>query len=1005
MRSPWISIGHGFAGVLLLFPACQPAPAPENGPLSPEAALSSFEVEEGFVVEAVAAEPLLADPVAMEIDERGRLFVVEMPGYPLDVSPNGRIRRLVDTNGDGRPDESELFADSLVLPTGIMRWKNGFLVSAPPELLYFEDTDDDGRADRREVVLTGFARSNPQHNFNKPYFGIDNWIYLAHAGIVHTDDYADLFGDEGQEVHFPANPAGGRLGKNGDNRNLRLKPDTYEIESLSGQSQFGHAFDDWGHHFAVDNARPQFHEVIAHRYLARNPLLPVRLSMQYTPEYGANTTIYPITDDPEHQLLTDRGMVTSATGITIYQADLFPPEYRSVSFVGEPVHNLIHTLRIVENGPTFRAERLRPRKEFLASRDAWFRPVNFYIGPDGALYVVDYYRQIVEHPEWMDDATIASGQLYNGNDRGRIYRIVPTGTQAASWLDRLDLESATTDELVAHLANPNIWWRRNAQRMLLDRGDETAVSALEALAAGPSAVGRLHALWTLEGLGRLSDTQIQQALADTEAGVRENAIVLAEKRLDTEPALLNALIGLEEDPSPRVRFQLLCTLGFFDTSQSRSIRQRMFSRDIEDPWMQVAALSAPDRVDEAYVTRAVRTAGEEASSGRATYLERIGYLAAARGDSRLFTALTDRLTQTRSPYTVWQRAALLRGLSLGTPANAPYAASAAKGLLNAFAISADEAERSAQLSLLAKIGLPDSPALAAIVEAGVSGMADTTRPPAIRAQDIQLLALHNPDTHVEALNARIVLSEHPTVQAAAVRGLRHSTSAGVADFLIARWPELTPAVRNEALDVLMETPERVSRLFDAIEAGTIQRSALGWDRTVELMRDWEGPLKDRARALLAERPEVREQIVAQYMASLDGSGDVAAGQAAFERVCGTCHQVAGQHGEVFGPDLATVRHWSPEALVAKILIPQRSVADGYEIWTVERSSGDAVTGILAGETPTSLTIRTLAKENVTIPRADIASLENLNQTLMPTGLESALDEQQMVDLIAFLRLN
>ncbi|MEZ4699506.1 MAG: c-type cytochrome [Rhodothermales bacterium] len=990
---------------LLASPACQTAPPASSAATSPEDALAGFQIAGGFSIELFAAEPLVTDPVAMEIDEQGRLYVVEMPGYPLDVSPSGRIKRLEDTDGDGIPDRSTVFADGIVLPTGIMRWKQGILVTAPPELIYFEDTDGDGRADRRETMLSGFALSNPQHNFNKPYFGLDNWIYLANEGTVGTDDYADLFGDVGSEVFFPARPDAGRLGRNGEHRNVRLKPDHFEVEALSSRSQFGMAFDDWGHRFTLNNARPQFHEVIANRYLTRNPLLPVQFAIQYTPAYGQNTAVYPITDNPEHQLLTDRGMITSATGITLYQADLFPPEFHHVSFVGEPVHNLVHALRTVESGPTFRSERIEAHREFLASRDAWFRPVNFYIGPDGALYVVDYYRQIIEHPEWMDEATINSGNLYNGNDRGRIYRIAPTGAPAADWLDNDPLEAASTDALVAQLANGNIWWRRNAQRLLLDRQDAAAVPALTALAAGASPLGRVHALWTLDGLGALTPSLIEGALQDAVAGIRENAIVLAESRLDARPDLLDALARLENDANARVRFQLLCTLGFFDTPQSRTIRQRMLSRDLEDPWMQIAALSAPDRVDDAYLARAVATAGREATPGRATYLERVGYLAAAQKDERFYTSTADRLTRRPAPYPMWQTTALLRGLAQGTPRNAPFTSAAAPHALAAFTRSEEPEARTAFLALLDKTGLPDATIVSAAIDAARSGAADTRRTPALRAQDIQLLAMHDPDAHEQLLTALIVPTEHPDVQTAAVRALKNVEDAGIGDVLIERWAGLTPAVRDVALDVLMGSPERAARLLDAVEAGTIQRSSLGWNRTVVLMRDWAGPLRDRARALLSEEPGAREQIVATYMASLGGDGRVDAGQANFERVCGTCHQVGGAHGTAFGPDLATVRHWSPEALVAKILMPQRSVSDGYELWSVERTSGETVTGLLAADSPSSITIRTPAREDITIPRTEVVTMQNLNQTMMPTGLEAALDQQQMVDLIAFLRFN
>ena len=449
-----------------------------NPPYAPETALATFELAEGFRIDLVAAEPLVTDPVAMEVDEYGRLYVAEMPGYPLDTGGSGRIKRLEDTDGDGRPDRSTVFADGLTLPTGLMRWKNGLLVTDAPDVFYLEDTDGDGRADRKETILTGFARSNPQHNFNKPLYGLDNWIYLANNGpIWWTERYAEAFGGRGEAVRFAARPDAAGLGRNAFDRNLRFRPDTYEIETRSGNSQFGHTFDAWGHHFLLNNSHHHYHEVIAAPYLQRNPALAVRRATHDTPDHGAAATVYPITENPEHQLLTDRGVFTSAAGLTHYLGGAFPAPYDDASFVAEPVHNLVHADRIVPDGVTFSARRLLDGREFLASKDSWFRPVNFYVGPDGALYVVDYYRQIVEHPEWMDDETIASGDLQNGRDRGRIYRIAPAGLAAPSWLDEVPLGDAPTDTLVQALHHANAWWRTTAQRSRWPRPTPSARSA------------------------------------------------------------------------------------------------------------------------------------------------------------------------------------------------------------------------------------------------------------------------------------------------------------------------------------------------------------------------------------------------------------------------------------------------------------------------------------------------------------------------------------------------
>jgi len=255
--------------------------------LSPEKAMESFVLHPDFKLELVAAEPLVEDPVAIEIDENGNMYVVEMPGYPLDTKGSGRVKLLRDTDGDGEADESTIFVDELVLPTGIMRWKNGVIVTDPPEVIYFEDSDGDGKAETREVLLSGFARSNPQHNMNKPLYGLDNWIYLANNNRIWTENYKDQFGDQGSEIKFN-NRELPKLGVNGNSRSVRFKPDSFELESMSSDSQFGHSFDKWGRYFQNDNSHPGYHEVIAQAYLDRKPdprlmsfLLPKIQSISY----------------------------------------------------------------------------------------------------------------------------------------------------------------------------------------------------------------------------------------------------------------------------------------------------------------------------------------------------------------------------------------------------------------------------------------------------------------------------------------------------------------------------------------------------------------------------------------------------------------------------------------------------------------------------------------------------------------------------------------------------
>jgi putative membrane-bound dehydrogenase-like protein len=975
---------------------------------SAENALSTFKLPPGFKIELVAADPLISDPVDMTIDEKGRMYVVEMHGYPLDLSNAGKIIMLRDTNGDGKMDTRTVFADSLVLPTGVMRWKKGIIVTDPPNVYYLEDTNDDGKADIKKVMLTGFALTNPQYLVNRPIYGLDNWIYLAHEGIEESATYKE-FEDPGKDIFYPDAPNGSRLPVNASGRIVRFQPDIHALEETSSSTQFGQTFDDWGHHFLVYNANHIYQEVIANRYLKRNPDQLVGDATESLSDHGDACDVYPITKNPEHQLLTDVGVITSACGITAYQGGAFPDSFNhNLTFVCEPVSNIVHADRLKDHGATFIASRVFEHQEFLASTDAWFRPVNMYIGPDGALYVVDYYREIIEHPEWMSKSEIESGKLYNGRDKGRIYRISATDAAPASWTSHLNLGDSSDIQLVGKLSSSNIWWRRNAQRLLIDRSHDMIVPVLIQMAQNKqSSLGRLHALWTLEGMNKLTPDLIEKALQDPEPGVRENAIKLAELHLSTWRDLVPKLIALKVDDNAKVRYQLLCTLGFVNTHEAGKAIQELLFIDINDKGVQIAALSASSQSSD--MLDGVLKKYDPAVPAYASLVSRLGSMIGANKDARtIHTFLKRAIEPTADTSNTW-KASLLEGIAEGLKNRKPVPegfGSERKLLIDVCLHHPDVNIRRSARSMLETIGISNSSLDLVVMQEAQKIAANQNISSEKRAEAVNLMALQNPRRHVAFLESLITPDGPTDIQLAAIRALNKIPDTTVSVFLLKNWPSLSPGIRNAALNTFISEPfsvPRISLLLQSISKGTITKAELGWPVTVILMRDIPDSLKEYARTLLTVKKEDRNPVIKDYEAALGMKGNASKGQMVYAANCLVCHQVRGKMGVDFGPDLGTVQSWMPENILINILDPNLSISHGYELWNLVLNDGTMLQGIVLSETSNAIVVNKEGGVKITIARKDIRSLRTLDMSAMPNDFEKRISKQQMADLIEFIK--
>ena len=971
-----------------------------QAPLSPAESMKHLSVPGGFRVELFAAEPDIFKPIAIAWDGRGRTFIAESVDYPNDKHPDGkghdRIVIAEDSDGDGKADKFTVFAEKLSIPTSMVYTGGGLIVAQAPDILFLKDSDGDGKADVRKVLFSGYHTDDTHAGPSNLRLGIDNWIYA-------TVGYAGFDGVVGGKRH--------RFGQG----LFRFKPDGSELEFLGSTTNntWGLGFGETGEIFySTANGEHSSYLAIPNRYFesVRGLLGKGTVRMADYRKYHPITAI--------RQVDFHDGF-TAAAGHAVYTARQFPkPYWDRIAFVAEPTGHLVAMCLLDKQGSNFVTH---DRFNLLASTDEWTAPIAAEVGPDGAVWVIDWYNYIVQHNPTPPGFDTGKGNAYvtplRDKKHGRIYRIVNEGKKLSP---KLDLDKATSLQLVASLKNENMFWRLQAQWRLVERGKTDVLEALARLAAD-SSIGdngenlpAIHALWTMHGLGAFAKPNeetialLKKDLKHASPGVRRAALSVLPRSHKSVEAILDA--RMLRDREPLVLRAALLALSEMPASLASfaagiAIHALLLSPENEkDRWIPLAATCAAARHHDGFLTSTLLPVALTTSSARQT----LRIVSEHYARSTDFSRLNDLLNLLRDSDPA-NADAFLEGFAAGWPKDQkPKLDDSTRDTLVALMPRLGPSGQLHLAMLAGRWGMAErfDKALAGLRKTLLAVVADENKSEKERIESAQRLAQMSPDRAVlDSLLAEVSPKASPALSAGILDAAGLATSPAVAPVLIEHWYQLTPHLRQKGIAILLSRPEWSRALLDALDKGTVPPTDLGLDQAQQLTNHPDKKLAERARAILARGGRLpspdRKKVLDEYMPLVDKTGDARKGFEVFKNICAKCHR-HGDTGETIAPNLTGFNVHPKSKILQKMLDPNSSVEGNYRQYTVTTKAGRVINGLLAAETKTALEIvDTEAKRHVVL-RDDLDEMTASNRTIMPEGFEKQLSKDDMINLLEFL---
>ena len=974
----------------------------ENGPpepLSPAESVKRMHLPEGFRVELFAAEPDIVKPISMTFDARGRAWIIESVDYPNDVLPpfegHDRIKICEDSDGDGRADRFKVFAKGLNIPTSLLPYRDGVLVALAPHIVFLRDTDGDDVCDQREILFTGFGRFDTHAVHSNLRWGFDNWVW---GTVGYSGGEFDV---AGKHHRF----------KQGV---FRFRPDGSEFEFLTSTSNntWGLGFRETGEPF-VSTANNQHAVQLA---------IPNRYYEQVRGWHGQGSA--GIEDHKRfHALGHDvrqvdwHGEYTAAAGQTVYTARQFPAEYADrATFVCEPTGHLVHIDWLVPQGSAYAA---RDGWNLMASDDPWCAPIETHVGPDGAVWMLDWYNYIVRHNPTPPGFETGVGNAYITSQRdkshGRIYRIVSDANEkkdAPSPASPRSLHAATLDEHFDALASDNLWWRLTAQRLLVERTDANSSAALLTRLQDPSTPERSlpHLLW----VSRQDSSLLKDPhwIERTIGLLRHPAVAVRRAALEVLPrdeASTKAIVssGCLEDAEPVVRLAALLALA---ESPGSTAAAQAIARLYGDPkvtadrWLPQAtiAAAAPSAIDFLHQLAAIQVN----DNNRAALTTAASAIAEhwARGQVHLELASLINDLGATDPQLA---AAVLNGLAVGWPADNKLALdpAARPNLERLFArLPAEGQLQLVELSNRWQAGETLAARLKEIEQALLSQVANAQLDDAARTRAAgQLAGLAGRAEILSQLMAVVTPQASPALSQGILDALSQSKSAETAKLVLDAWQRLTPGVRRQAIALLLRRPVWTNELLAAIDSNHVGKDELALDQVQQLINHPDKKLAARARKSLAggSMPSSnRAELLRAMLPLASQSGDPQVGRKVFEQNCAKCHR-HGALGEAIGPDLTGIAARRREEILADVLDPNRSVEGNYRQYTLSTTGGEIFTGLLLAETQAGYELLDSQAKKHFVLRGDVDEFQASPLSVMPEGFEK-LPTHELTGLIEFL---